>query len=104
MAKYNPNKIPYIQQDAHLENFCEALVKLKTKEDLKDFLKDLMNRQERIMFIRRLQIAEYLIKGFTYSDIRKKLRVGENTISRVARWLNFGRNGYKKILEKKIKR
>jgi len=104
MAKYNPNKIPYVQQDAYLENFCEALAKLKTKEDLKDFLKDLMNRQERLMFVRRLQIADYLVKEWTYSDIRKKLKVGENTISRVARWLNFGRNGYKKILERKFKK
>lgn len=104
MARFNPNKISYTKQDALMDEFCEALSKLKTKKETKDFLKDILNRQERLMLIRRLQIAELLVKGFTYEAIREALRVGETTIARVARWLNFGRNGYKKLLSRKVRK
>lgn len=101
MAKYNQNRIPYQKQDDLLDDFCAALAKLRTKGEIKDFLKDILNRQERLMIIRRLQIAEMLASGRTYAEIRKALGASETTISRVSRWLNFGRNGYKNILRKK---
>ncbi len=101
MAKYNQNRISYQKQDDLLDEFCAAITKLKTKTEIKDFLKDILNRQERLMIIRRLQIAAMLVSGLTYAQIRKTLGVGEPTIARVSRWLNFGRNGYKNILEKR---
>lgn len=101
MARYNQNKISYERQDALFDDFCSALSKLRAKDEIKNFLKDLMNRQERLMFIRRLQIAELLFKGYTYEEIKEALHVGEPTIARVSRWLNFGRNGYKNVLQKK---
>lgn len=104
MARYNSNKISYEKQDALFDDFCEALVKLKTRQEIKDFLKDLLNRQERIMLVRRLQIAELLVRDFSYSAIKKMLGVGASTIARVSRWLYFGRNGYMNILKKKLKK
>lgn len=104
MARYNSNKISYDKQDALFDDFCEALAKLKTKQEIKDFLKDLLNRQERIMLVRRLQIAELLVRDFSYSAIKKMLGVGASTIARVSRWLYFGRNGYMNILKKKLKK
>lgn len=101
MSRYNSNKVSYDKQDFLLDDFCAALAKLTTKGEIKDFLKDLLNRQERIMLIRRLQIAEMLAQEYNYEDIRKKLGVGNGTIARVSRWLNFGRNGYLNILKKK---
>lgn len=102
MARYNANKIPYTKQDELLDKFCEVLCKLKTKSDVNDFLKDLLNRQERMMFIRRLLVAELLLKGKTYREIQSQLRVGPATIARVDRWLHFGRGGYKRaVLVKK---
>ena len=99
MSKYNPNKLPYPVQDRLMNNFCLTLARLGTKDSIRDFLKDLLNRQERLMLVRRLLIAELLTQGKTYKEIRFQLKTGRNTITRVNRWLNFGRNGYRKAIE-----
>lgn len=75
--------------------FCNILYLLKNRQIIKNFLKDLLNRQERIMLIRRLLIANLLLEEKSYREIQQRLRVGTNTISRIGRWLHFGRNGYK---------
>lgn len=104
MARYNVNKIPYNKQEDLLDKFCEVIQSLESKSAIKNFLKDLLNRQERIMLIRRLLIAELLLKGKTYREIQDQLHIGPTTIARVDRWLYFGRDGYKKaVLVKKKK-
>ncbi|EKD33049.1 MAG: hypothetical protein ACD_76C00099G0008 [uncultured bacterium] len=101
MSRYNPKKVPYKKQDQMLEEFCELFVKIDDKKILKDFLKDLLNRQERLMLIRRFLIASRLFSGLSYKEIKEELRVGMSTISRIEKTLNFGRRGYIKILLKK---
>ncbi|MFH0780090.1 MAG: YerC/YecD family TrpR-related protein [Parcubacteria group bacterium] len=101
MARYNEKKMPYLTQDKLLDDFCEMIFNLETKGALLNFLKDLLNRQERQMLVRRLRIAEMLNLGYSYTDIRKRLHCGFSTIARVQRWLNFGRGGYKNVLRKK---
>ena len=98
MAKYNANKIPYNRQEELMDHFCSVLHKLKSSEEIKLFLKDLLNRHERVMLVRRLLIAELLLKELTYREIQEKLHVSHGTIARVERWLNFGRNGYRKAI------
>lgn len=98
MARYNANRVPYTKQEQLLSDFCSMLLKLKSERSIKNFLKDLLNRQERVMLIRRLLIAELLVKGYTYRDIQKELHAGPATIARIDRWLNFGRGGYQVAL------
>lgn len=76
------------------------LAELGEKSAIKYFLKDLLNRQERIMLIRRLLVAKMLLDGYTYDEIQNKLKVGKGTIAKVSRWLYFGRGGYKKAISK----
>ena len=94
MARYNEKRIPYVLQEKLMNTFCDALARLKTKGDVKNFLKDLLNRQERAMIVRRLLIAQMLINGSTYNDIGRLLHCGTATIARVQRWVHFGRGGY----------
>ena len=82
-----------------IKKFGQILAQLKTNDAITGFLKDLLNRQERIMFIRRLQIAEMLEDGKTYAEIITKLHCGPATIARIERWLNFGRDGIKKAIK-----
>lgn len=98
--RFPPHKLSYTEQDRLWSNFCGVLVMLKSKNDIQRFLKDLLNRQERMMFIRRLQIAKMLQKGITYDEIKKKLRTSTTTIAKVQRWLEFGREGYKRAIDK----
>jgi len=105
MARYNANRISYPEQDRLLQTFCEVVCRLKSPTKVSNFIKDLLNRQERIMLIRRLLVAELLLDGKTYRDIQKKLHVGPPTIARVDRWLHFGRGGYQEAINiKKQKR
>lgn len=99
MARFNEKKLPYATQDRLMNSFCEMLNKLKGKEVFFNFLKDLLNRQERIMLIRRLRIAELLLLGKKYWQIREEMHCGFGTIARVQRWLNFGRNGYRAAIK-----
>ena len=103
MARFNANRIPYPEQEKLLNFFCEVLSCLRTKSAICDFLKDLLNRQERMMLIRRLLIAKLLLKDKTYQEIQNKLHVGPVTIARVDRWLHFGRGGYKKAILRSFK-
>jgi len=99
MAKYNEKRIPYATQERLINVFCKILSKLSSAREIHDFLKDLLNRKERIMIIRRLLIAELLETGYTYEAIRKRLKCGNTTIAKVERWLSFGRGGYKKAIK-----
>lgn len=65
------------------------------------FLTDLLSPQEIEMLAKRLQIAEYLLKGEQYTDIRAKLKVGFSTIARVATWLGLSGEGFKLVLSRK---
>ncbi|MFH0988378.1 MAG: YerC/YecD family TrpR-related protein [Parcubacteria group bacterium] len=103
MARYDEKKLPYDKQNAALDLFCSIISRLGTKEAIYNFLKDLLNRKERMMLVRRLLIAKYLLDGWTYAQIRQELNCASNTISRVQRWLDFGRGGYKKATEKILK-
>ncbi|MBI4135825.1 helix-turn-helix domain-containing protein [Candidatus Uhrbacteria bacterium] len=101
MAKYNEKRIPYQVQDRLLRMLAEILCRLKNTKMISDFLKDLLNRQERAMLVRRLLIAEMLMNGYKYREIVKKLHCGMMTIARVERWLHFGRGGYERAIHAK---
>lgn len=71
----------------------KVLAQLKTHGAIHSFLKDLLNRQERLMLVRRLLIAELLARGKTYEAIERRLGASSVTIAKVERRLNFGRKG-----------
>ncbi len=77
-----------------LKEFCGMISGVKTDENAEKFLRDLLTPGELIMIMHRIEIAKMLLIGFSYMDIRKKLRVGFNTIGTVNRWLYSGFGGY----------
>ena len=103
MARFKPNRLPYSTQDAMWLRFCGVVHRLKSTEDIHRFFKDLFNRQERVMVVRRLEIAKRLYEGMTYEEIVKELKTSPLTIARVQRWLEFGREGYKTAIKELLK-
>src|SRR3989344_7947063 len=93
MARFSDQRMPHDVQDKVWDEFCELIAKLKTHDEARRFFKDLLNRQERLMLVRRLQIAKLLTLKATYSQIVDILQTGKPTIARVQRWLQFGRRG-----------
>lgn len=94
MSRFSDQRLQKDRQDAVWDEFCKVVADLKKVDDVRRFFRDLFNRQERIMFARRLQIAALLVAGATYVEIIACMGVGEGTVSRIHRWVNFGRGGY----------
>src|SRR3989344_5449776 len=79
MARYRETRLPKPTQDEVWYEFCAVVYSLRSADDIRRFLRDLLNRQERLMLARRLQVAKMLQAGASYSDIIDALGVGKQT-------------------------
>lgn len=103
-GKVKYNQLSDFEKKKYLGEFYTMVSLLRSREETKNFFKDLLTLSEVVMISRRIQIAQQLLDGSTYEDIRKKLRVGVDTIRHVERWLNNGFGGYKSIIDRHKKK
>ena len=82
------------------DNFFEAILKLKNKEDCRRFFEDVCTIKELQDVSQRLDVATLLNDGKNYQEISKETGASTATISRVNKCLLYGKNGYKIVLEK----
>ncbi len=82
----------------YLDTLYTSIETLKTREEVKNFLRNLLTESERIMLGRRLIIAQMLLDGKTYAEIMDELKVGIDTINRVHQWLDDENGGYEKAI------
>lgn len=80
------------------ELFYQSFLQLKTEEEVKRYLRDLLTIQEINEFADRLEVAGLLYDKQTYVTIEKKTGMSSATIARINKWLKNGRSGYKLIL------
>jgi TrpR-related protein YerC/YecD len=99
MAKRKIYEVDQKQRERMMNDFFEIVSKMKTKKDAENFFKDILTPSETLMLTRRIEIAKMLLAGFSYADIKKSLKVGDNTINYVNRWLFSGFGGYLKELQ-----
>lgn len=107
-----PGKVKYHelsedQKKKYLGEFYSTIALLESREEAKNFFKDLLTLSETVMISRRIQAAKMLLEEHSYEEIKKDLKIGATTISHVEKWLNNGFGGYKNILlkyKKKYKR
>ena len=78
----------------------ESFSKLKNKEEITNFLRDLLTLPEIVEFVNRLEVARLLLKGGSYQKIAKQTGVSTTTVTRVAHWLFKGCGGYWSVLKK----
>ena len=83
-------------------NLNKALLLLKNKNEVNDFLKDLCTPAELKALEERWSVAQLLYEDtLSYRDIATKLETSTTTVTRVARFLsNEPYQGYKKILRR----
>ena len=81
-----------------LDTLYTAASTMRGRDAVKLFLRDLLTSSERIMLGRRIIIARMLIKGESYDEIGKRLRVGRATISRIHRWLSDQFPGFEQAI------
>ena len=82
------------------EQLISAILTLKTQDEAKRFLRDLMTEKEITEFTKRLAAAQMLTKKIPYSVIEKKTGLSSTTVARVSKWLNGKEGGYKKAIQK----
>ncbi|MBO7209334.1 MAG: hypothetical protein J6V58_06305 [Clostridia bacterium] len=89
-----------MKNNVNVDTLYKAILKLKTVEECHNFFDDLCTIMEIESMSQRLLVAKLLSKNEVYSEIAKKTGASTATISRVARCLNHGAEGYTMILER----
>jgi len=87
-------------RDKRVEDFCRALLQLKTIEECRPFLLDLLSPQERAVMAKRWAIVLALNEGEPHREIAVKLKCGTYTVTRVNRALQGEDGGYRLVLER----
>lgn len=73
---------------------------LENLEDCYRFFEDLCTQSELKAMAERFEVAKLLRERKTYIDIEDRTGASTATISRVNRYLNYGNDGYKIVLER----
>lgn len=81
------------------DGLCEALLSLKNKEECYAFLEDLCTVKEILEMSQRLSVAKLLHEGLNYAAIKSKTGVSTGTISRISNAYEYGKGGYKKVID-----
>jgi TrpR-related protein YerC/YecD len=99
-GKVKYHNLSDFEKKKFLGEFYSVIAQLKTRDEVKNFFKDLLTLSEVVMLSRRIQIAQLLLRGETHDDIRRNLKVGFGTIAAVERWINDGFGGYKEMIDR----
>ena len=88
------------QNQSDFNTFYNAVLTLKTPEELSAFFNDVCTIQELEALAQRMEVAIKLKKGESYIDINKSTGASTATISRVSKYLNYGAGGYEIAIER----
>ncbi len=87
-------------KDEFTDQLCDSIVAITDREEAYRFLEDVATFSEIRAFAQRLQVANLLLKGMSYPQIVQATGASTATISRVKKFVEYGADGYKDVLEK----
>ena len=87
-------------KDALTDKLCEAFLTLETTDEMYAFLEDVATIGEIKALAQRLEVARLLNESKTYPQIAQLTGASTATISRVKKFLDYGANGYKTVLDR----
>ena len=82
------------------DKLMKAVISLDNEEDAYRFFEDLCTIPEIRSISQRLEVAELLRREETYQKIADETGASSATISRVNRALNYGADGYHRVLDR----
>lgn len=97
MAQVSKRKLSENIEKRITEIFCESIVSLKNTNQVSSFLDEFLSPTEKLVLSKRLAIAVLLSKGYDYCSIKEILKVTSSTISKVAYFIKYRGNEWKKI-------
>lgn len=92
-----------VVEERMFEVFEKTFLDLKSVEDARLLLGDLLTRTEKIMMAKRLAIAVLLAKDYDYRSIINILKVSFTTINAILKQQVIDGRGYKKAVDKILK-
>jgi len=90
--------------DDDVDFLVNAILSLKNEEEVLRFLEDICTINEIEELSQRLEVAKMLYEGKSYEEIEKETGASSATISRVKKFLYYGADGYKTVLDRLIKK
>ena len=87
-----------------LDDLADALLSLRTRDEVRRFLRDLCTFPELEALAHRWQTALLLERGVPYVEIAARVPTSTATVTRVAQWLKHGAGGYRIALERARRR
>jgi TrpR-related protein YerC/YecD len=87
-------------QEPMMDELFEAVLLLKDQEDCYRFFEDLCSVGELKAMAQRWKVVKMLVENRTYTDIVEDTGASTATISRVKRCLNFGADGYARVIKR----
>lgn len=96
----------YKSKFAHkdIDELFETILTLENVEECYRFFEDLCTVKEIFDMTQRLKVAKMLEEKHSYQDIVKETKASTATISRVAKSLTYGADGYHVAFNKKHKK
>lgn len=82
------------------KGLIEAILSLQNKDEIEQFLRDLMTKKEIEEFANRLEAAKMLSRGTQYNTITEKTGLSSTTIARIQKWLKGPIGGYRLVFNK----
>ncbi|HZQ64048.1 MAG TPA: YerC/YecD family TrpR-related protein [Gaiellaceae bacterium] len=81
-----------------LDELADALLSLRTRDEVRRFLRDLCTLGELEALAHRWQIVRLLEQKLPYLEIAERVHTSTATVTRVAQWLRHGTGGYELAL------
>lgn len=94
------NKAEAGKREKNLDMFFSAILSLQSKEECDTFFEDIFTAKELIDIPQRLEVAMLLLAGKTYQEVAGLSGASNSTITRVSRCVQYGRGGYRQIMER----
>jgi TrpR-related protein YerC/YecD len=82
------------------ELLIKALLSLKSEEECRAFLEDILTASEMLDLSQRIMVAKCLTEGKVYNVITEETGASSATISRVNRSYHYGAEGYRTVFSR----
>ena len=83
-----------------LDDLAEAVLSLRTQDEVRRFLRDLCTLPELEALTHRWQTVKLLEQRVPYLEIAERVPTSTATVTRVAQWLRNGTGGYRTALQR----
>lgn len=99
MSRFDYRELSPKKRRDFLDRLAKIVATIRKEDEARYFIERLLTESEVVMLFRRMQVAEMLVGGLTYEQIRRKLGVGISTIRSIDGWLSDAAFEYHQIRE-----